>query len=85
MAIKKAGGTTGALQEVGAISKAAYVEIRDSNGNDLSRTQREYLGTSPKAIMVAGKNDDFATFIRTDRKGNIITGNYIPELIEPFE
>jgi hypothetical protein len=48
-------------------------------------TQRENFGSTQEALLVAGKNDDFATFLRTDRKGNIMTGNYNPELIEMFE
>jgi hypothetical protein len=85
MSIKIAGGVTGALQEVGSTSKGAYVELKDTSGNSVTKTQRQNFGATQEGVLIAGKNDDFATFFRTDRKGNTMMGNYIPELIENFE
>lgn len=36
-------------------------------------------------MLVSAKNDDTAVMLRADRKGNIITGNYNPEIIDAFE
>lgn len=85
MSNKIDGGTTGALLEVGNTSKAAYVHVRDTAGNSVSKTHREQVPTTQEALLVAGKNDDIATILRTDRKGNLMSGNYIAELIEQFE
>lgn len=53
------GGTTAALQEVGSTSKGAYVELRDTAGNPLSHSQREYVSNSlQEGILMAGKNDE---------------------------
>ena len=67
------------------VHHSAYVTPKDANGNDLGKLHRELLPENQQAIVVAGKNDDWATMIRTDRKGNLITGNYIPELLDAFE
>lgn len=85
MSVKIAGGVTGALQEVGSTSKGAYVELKDTQGNDLSHNQREYMGPTQEGVLIMGKNDEFATFFRTDRKGNTMMGNYIPEIWDSFE
>lgn len=85
MANKIVGGTSGVIQDVGSTSKGAYIEVKDTSGNSLSHTQREKVPLTQEGLMVMGRNDDFANFIRLDRKGNILTGNYIPELIEMFE
>lgn len=85
MSVKIAGGVTGALQEVGSTSKGAYSEIRDTSGNSVSRKQRDFLPSTQEGLLTMGKNDNIATFIRTDRKGSQMMGNYIPELIENFE
>lgn len=80
------GGTTAALQEVGSTSKGAYVELRDTQGNPLSHSQREFVDQDDQeGILIAGKNDEFLTMFRVDRKGNTMMGNYIPELLENFE
>lgn len=85
MSVKiKSGASTDELT-VGAVSKAAYVELKAADGSDLSRAQREAIEPTQEAVIVAGKNDDVAVMIRVDRKGNLIAGNYIPELTENFE
>jgi hypothetical protein len=61
------------------------VKLKDSAGNSISKRQRDPINASQESLLIAGKNDDVATIIRTDRKGNIITGNYNPELLENFE
>ncbi len=62
-----------------------FNSIIDSVGNYISQLQRAKLATTQEGLMVMGKNDEYATFIRTDRKGNVLIGNYIPEIIENFE
>jgi hypothetical protein len=71
----KGNSTTGGL----------WQHLIDVSGNYVTKTNREFFPATQGALLMAGKNDDFATMIRTDRKGNLITGNYIPELIEMFE
>ena len=66
-------------------SNALQVTLEDSVGNRAGRRQREIIPASQEAILIAGKNDDMAMSLRVDRRGNIITGNYIPELLENFE
>ncbi len=36
-------------------------------------------------MLIAGKCDSNSVMMRVDRKGNLLTGNYNPELSEPFE
>lgn len=62
-----------------------YTHLKDRVGNYISKLQHEYFPNTQEGIMMAGKNDNFATLMRTDRKGNQMIGNYIPELIESFE
>ena len=81
----KIAGNTGVIQEVDAVSLAARTSIYDITGNRISKKHMEAVPVTQEALLMAGKNDDIATFIRTDRRGNIITGNYIPELLENFE
>lgn len=78
-------GTTWALQEVWAISKAWYVELRDTNGNSVAQPHRTNITDNQAFVAMWVKNDDNLLGLRGDRKGNVITGNYIPELIENFE
>jgi hypothetical protein len=80
------GGLSSQIQEVDSVSLASRVTLYDKQGNRVSKKHREGITTSSQeALLIAGKNDDIATLIRTDRKGNILTGNYIPEIIENFE
>lgn len=84
MSVTIKSNTSSDVLTVGA-NKAAYVEPRDVAGNSLIKTQRENLPSSQGALLVAGKNDNYGTILRTDRKGSLLTGNYLPELIEVFE
>lgn len=72
-------------QADGDSNGSLFTRIKDAFGNDVTRGNREKLPSNQEGLMVMGKNDDVATFIRTDRKGNLISGNYIPELQEVFE
>lgn len=45
-----------------------WVGLKDRLGNSMFRRQREKLESTFESIMIAGKNDEFATAIRTDRK-----------------
>ena len=76
---------TGSNKLDGDSHGSAYARLKDAAGNSLSRLQREFFPATQEGLMVSGKNDQFATMIRTDRKGNLLTGNYIPELIENYE
>jgi len=85
MSVTIKSGVTSDLLTVGQTSKAAYTEVRDKDGNAVTRAHREAIPTTQGAMLLAGKNDDVATIMRTDRNGNQIIGNYIPELLENFE
>jgi hypothetical protein len=66
-------------------TNSAKASLYDSVGNASGIKQRGQIPSTQQALLIAGKNDDISTMIRTDRKGNILTGNYNPELIENFE
>jgi len=85
MANKIAGGVTGALQEVGSTNKAAYVTLYDAAGNSIGKKHREFIPSTQEGLVISGKNDQIAVMFRVDRKGNTMSGNYIPELLENFE
>jgi hypothetical protein len=79
------GGISGQVQEVDSVSLASRVSIYGKDGNRISKKQRDFINDNQEFLIISGKNDSYATGIRTDRKGNILTGNYTPELIENFE
>lgn len=62
-----------------------WVRLKDAFGNGIGKQHRELIPANQEALLIAGKNDQVATILRTDRKGNLITGNYIPELYDQFE
>lgn len=64
---------------------AAHSRLRDGAGNDLAYAHRELLPANIEALLIAGKNDQLATILRTDRKGNLISGNYQSEMLDNFE
>lgn len=61
------------------------VSAKDSIGASLSKKNRSQLNANSEAVLIGGKSDDMVTIFRTDRKGNQIVGNYIPELYDSFE
>lgn len=63
----------------------AKVSINDSAGNRVGKQQREQLTSTSEFLPMAIKNDDISVGLRGDRKGNILIGNYIPEIQENFE
>jgi hypothetical protein len=79
------GGVSQVLQEVDSVSLSSRSTLYDKSGNRISKKNREAMPTTQEGLVVMGKNDEIATFLRTDRKGNLLTGNYVPELIENFE
>ena len=81
--IKSGSGTS--LQDVDSISLAGRTSLYGKDGNRISKKQRDFIPDAQEFLLVAGKNDSFSTGIRVDRKGNVLTGNYIPELMENFE
>ena len=58
---------------------------KDSTGSNSAKKQREQLTATSEYLPVAVKNDDIAVAMRGDRKGNLMIGNYIPELVENYE
>jgi hypothetical protein len=85
MSVTVKSGVSSDVQTVGVTSKAAYIENRDATGNAIAKTQREAILSTQGALLMSGKNDGIAVMQRVDRKGNILSGNYIPELQENFE
>lgn len=63
----------------------AKVSINDSAGNRIGKQQREQLTSTSEFLPIAVKNDEIAVGLRGDRKGNLLIGNYIPEIQENFE
>lgn len=84
MAQIETGGSVVGVMNVDAFF-SGQTTIKDKNGNSAGKTQREQIGATQEGLLVMGKNDDNATYLRTDRKGNPMIGNYIPELVENFE
>lgn len=78
-------GDNGPIVESEDLSKSLRTTLYDSNGNKSSKKQRDIISSSQEGLLMMGKNDNSATFFRTDRKGNQMVGNYIPELQENFE
>jgi hypothetical protein len=76
---------TGGNRADGDSHGSLFTRLKDSFGNKLSLGHREKIADNQEAMLIAGKNDDLATIIRTDRKGNLLSGNYVPELIDAFE
>jgi hypothetical protein len=77
--------STGQKQEVDAGSLSSR-SILYGTTSKIARKHREKIdANTQEALIVAGKNEDFTTILRTDRKGNLIVGNNIPDLIEFFE
>lgn len=64
---------------------SGFMRLFGKDGSSLSRSQREYLPATQEGLMISGKSDQYGVMMRVDRKGNIITGNYLPELVENFE
>jgi hypothetical protein len=65
--------------------KSLHNTLKDSKGNKITLAQREKVASTQEYSVIAGKNDDFATAIRTDRKGSLMTGNYTSEFFDQFE
>ena len=84
MSVVIKGITSGNGAEVTSFN-ALQVTLEDSVGNRAGRRQRELIPANQESILIAGRNDDLAMSLRVDRRGNIVTGNYIPELLENFE
>ncbi len=76
---------TGSNKLDGDSNGSLFARLKDVAGNTVMRTQREKLPTTQGGVLMMGKNDEIATFMRTDRKGNQLMGNYVPELQENFE
>lgn len=85
MSVKIKSGAGTAEQTVGETSKGGYVEARDEHGNAMGLSHRDLISPDQSGFLMLGKNDDTATIMRTDRKGNQMVGNFIPELQETFE
>lgn len=62
-----------------------FSRLKDAAGGFIGKKNRQALTETSEGLMIACKNDDYSTFVRGDRKGNLLIGNYIPELVDPFE
>jgi hypothetical protein len=62
-----------------------FTQLKNTLGDALTFRQRAQVPTTFETLVVGGKNDSNALALRVDRKGNLITGNYTPELLEAFE
>lgn len=76
---------TGGNKADGDSNGSLFTRLKDAAGNFLAKKHREPILSTSEGILIAGKNDDVATIIRTDRKGNLMIGNYIPEFFDFFE
>lgn len=76
---------TGGGKLDGDSNGSLFARLKDALGNPITKKHREGLLSSSEAVLIAGKNDDTALILRTDRKGNLMMGNYVPELLENFE
>lgn len=76
---------TGGNKLDGDANGSMFTRIKDAVGNSIGKKHRDEILSTSEGIPVMGKNDDVATYLRTDRKGNLIIGNYTPELQENFE
>lgn len=68
-----------------SVAGSMFARLLDRVGNSIGKKHRENIVSDQEALLISGKNDDWATMIRNDRKGNIITGNFVSELIDNFE
>jgi hypothetical protein len=64
---------------------ALFARLLDSIGNSVSQRHRSTLQDTQEYLMVGARNDEYATALRSDRNGNLLIGNYNPEIIESFE
>jgi hypothetical protein len=85
MSLSLKSGSSSNVADVDLTSKALRQSQYDTKGNKTTLAQREVIPATQEYQVIAGKNDQFATAIRTDRKGNLMTGNYLPEIVENFE
>lgn len=71
--------------ESGVTNGSLWTLLRDSLGNMLSKKQREQISATQEYLPNGVKNDNILVGMRGDRKGNLMVGNYIPEIVENFE
>lgn len=76
---------TGGNKLDGDSSGSMFSRLKGAAGAVLTKSQRAAIVAADEAVPVAIKNDDIAVMLRGDRKGNVLIGNYIPELQENFE
>jgi hypothetical protein len=84
MSIKKV-GASGIIQEVDAVSQASRVGLYSAVNERIGKKQRDQVTANSEYLPIAVKNDDISIALRGDRKGNVLIGNYIPELLENYE
>ena len=63
---------------------SAAARLKDSSGNDLSLAIGGKQASSQGSLLAGGLNESWSTPIRTDRLGNIITGNAQIQLADNF-
>lgn len=60
--------------------------LKDASWNTLAPKHRENIDLNTQgSMLVSAKNDDTAVMLRADRKWNLLSGNYNPEIIDAFE
>lgn len=63
-----------------------WTRLKSLAGTGIGKLHRSSFNrSSDEALPMGVKNDDTMLFSRGDRKGNLMIGNYIPELIDTFE
>ena len=62
-----------------------FAKLLGTDGSGIAKKHREAIIESQEALLIAGKNDNNATIMRTDRKGNQMIGNYTSEFYDFFE
>lgn len=76
---------TGGNKADGDSNGSLFTRLKDAAGGFIGKKHREAFTEDSEALVIAGKNDDVAMAVRTDRKGNLIIGNHIPEFSGFFE
>lgn len=67
------------------VNKAAFIRPRDANGNDLAPLISAKIAATQGVQLIGGLNDSFAMPLRTDRLGNLLIGQGLPQILESFE
>lgn len=78
-------GATSDTATIGATSKGIYTELRDAAGNAIAAAEGTALGSTQGYVAIGGRTEDSLVALRLDRRGNVVTGNHLPLLVESCE